>query len=142
MIHGLATPWAVPGGPGEGTATAEVAAVETANAPVVGPAIVLQGPPSGSSFGLEARVSFYWQLPEGSAAGRRFIVYLDNSEGRVALGAVDGANLGSGYRLQAILSEAASEPGTYNWFVALENPENGEIIGQSESRPLSIVGEN
>lgn len=142
LIRGPATPWAIPGGPGEGTATTQTAAAAAANAPVVGVGIVLQGPPAGSTFAINDNVSFYWQLPEGTVAGGRFTVYLDNGAGRVSLGSVDRANLGPGYHLRVALSEGVGEPGAFSWFVALEDSRNGAIIGQSESRPLTIIGGN
>jgi hypothetical protein len=137
IIRGPATPWAVPGGPGEPpTPTAETVAAEN------GPAIVLQGPPPGSSFNLGDTISFYWQAAGEVASQRQMTLYIESDGSRAAAGSVTRANLGQGFRLDAVAGDLVDEAGSYRWFVALEDSETGAIIGQSELRPLVIRGEN
>jgi hypothetical protein len=142
IIRGPATPWAVPGGPGEPTLTAEGPA-ELTGLPGASPAIVLQGPPPGSSFNLGDTISFYWQAAGEVAPQWRMTLYIESDGGsRAAAGSVARANLGQGFRLDAVAGDIVDEAGAYRWFVALEDSETGAIIGQSELRPLVVMGEN
>ncbi len=140
MIRGLATPWAVPGGPGEPTPTPESPAVASGLAGD-SPAITLQGPPTGSAFSLGDTISFYWTL-DGSAPNGQMTLYVEGDAGRAAAGAVARANLGPGFQLSVAAGDIVDEAGTYRWIVVLEDSSTGEIINQSEVRPITIIGEN
>lgn len=137
IVAGLATPWAVPGGPGEPTPTPE----PTAPPPPAAP-IALLGPPADSFFRQGDAVTFYWSSPEGLAAGQQYTVYLLAEGGQVALGSVEGTNLGQGYQLQAAPGQSVEEPGRYNWSIALVDQATGVIIGQSEIRVITLIADN
>jgi hypothetical protein len=132
----------VPGGPGEPTPTAETVAEGD------GPVIVLQGPPPGSSFNLGDTIAFYWQAVGELAPQWRMTLYIESDGSRAAAGSVARANLGPGFRLDVVAGPDAEsgdivdQAGSYRWFVALEDSDTGAIIGQSEQRPLVVVGEN
>lgn len=135
IVAGLATPWAVPGGPGEPTATATTA-------PELPPAsISLLGPPAGSLFRSVDVVSFYWSSPAAPGRGQQFVVYLDTAEGQEPLGVVSAANFGQGYQLQAAPG-SVGETGQFSWHVVLQDESSGTILGASESRALTIMALN
>lgn len=135
IVAGLATPWAVPGGPGEPTATATTI-------PTLSPvSITLLGPPAGSLFRPEDMVSFYWSSPAVPGRGQQFVVYLATAEGQEPLGVVNGANLGQSYQLQATPG-SVGESGQFSWFVVLQDGSSGTILGASESRALTIMAIN
>ncbi len=135
LIVGPATPWAVAGmagvdpapvgGSGEAATTAAV--------------IPLLGPPSGSVFGRDDVVSFYWSWPGEVGRDQQFVVYLAVDGVRSPLGAVDEANLGSGFQLQAAVGETAGAAGSYVWQVFLEDSATGATLGQSEARTIAII---
>lgn len=136
MVLGPATPWAVPGGPGE-LPTPAVASEPPAAAP-----IELIGPPPGSFFRMGDAVTFYWSSPEPLIAGRQFTVYLLADGVQVALGSIAEANLGLGYRLQAVPGRSAGQPGQFSWSIALEDSASGAIMGQSEVRAMTLIADN
>jgi hypothetical protein len=137
VVAGLATPWAVPGGPGEPTPTPPPATPAPAAAP-----IALLGPPAGSFYRQSDLIAFYWSSPEPLAAGQQFTVYLLVGDAQVALGSVDNANLGQGYQVQAIPGQNVEEPGRISWLVAIEEQATGAIIGQSEARAITLIADN
>ena len=135
IVVGLATPWAVPGGPGEPTATATTA-------PALPPAsITLLGPPAGSLFRPQDVVSFYWSSPAVPGQGQQYVVYLATADGQTPLGVVNAANYGQGYYLQAAPG-SVGETGQFSWSVVLQDGSNGDILGASESRALTIMAVN
>lgn len=138
IVSGPATPWAVAGGPGEVTATPEA----TPPPAITVVPLALLGPPPGSVFRAEDVVSFYWTSPVAAARGQQFVLYLVAGGENVPLGVVVAANLGQGYQLQAAPGAAVGEAGGYSWFVVLADEGNGAIIAQSETRPITILGEN
>lgn len=138
LVSGLATPWAVPGGPGE-TPTAEI---PTATPAITAVPIPVLGPPAGSFFRPEDMISFNWSAAAEADPNRQYSVYLIDGDQRVLLGSVAQPNLGQGYQLRARLGDFVEEPGNYSWLVVLEDTELGVIIGQSEIRPISVVGTN
>jgi hypothetical protein len=140
LVSGAATPWAVAGGPGEvlSSATPERAATAVPAAMV----LTLLGPPPGSAFRVEDVMSFYWSAPVAPAPGQQFVVYLLVDGERLALGAVPEANLGRGFQLSSAVGSVAGLPGSYSWLVVLEDSTTGNIIGQSEIRPLMLIGDN
>lgn len=139
LVLGPATPWAIPGGPGE---------IVTIESPTIAPPtatpanIQLFGPPSGSVYRLDDVISFYWSAPVALAAGEQFIVYLNTGEERIALGTIVEPNLGQGYQLQASVDQFIGQAGTYSWQVVLEKDETGVMIGQSDLRSFMIVQNN
>lgn len=135
IVAGLATPWAVPGGPGEPTPTVEPT-------PIPAIAIELLGPPPGSAFRREDTVTFYWTSPQAAVADLRFVLYLQSSDGRVALGTVRHENLGAAYQLPVELEAGMEGASDYSWVVVLEDEASGAIIGTSELRPISILAGN
>jgi len=135
IVAGLATPWAIPGGPGEPTATATTA-------PTPPPAaITLLGPPAGSLFRAEDVVSFYWSSPAAPGRGQQFVVYLTTADGQAPLGVVSAANFGQGYQLQAAPGRVG-ETGQFSWSVVLQDESSGTILGASETRVLTIMAVN
>ncbi len=139
IVSGLATPWAVAGGPGAATAEAAVA---TALPTATGAPVTLLGPPPGSAFMAGDVVTFYWSAPLTPAVGQQFVVYLDGGNEANILGHVAAANLGQGYQLQATPGAAVGQPGSYSWYVVLAGDTGEVIIAQSESRPLTILADN
>lgn len=137
MVLGPATPWAIPGGPGE----LPTPAVAPDPLPAAAP-IELIGPPPGSFFRMGDAVTFYWSSPEPLIPGRRFTVYLLADGAQVALGSVAEANLGLGYRLSAVPGRSAGQPGPFSWSIALEDSASGTIIGQSEVRAMTLIADN
>lgn len=137
IIPGRATPWAIAGGPGEPTPTAEPAATN----PPVG-AITPLGPPSGSFFRPDDVVSFFWTTSEPPGGGQRFVVYLLNGDERLVMGQVEAANFGRGYQIQAVPGQIAGTTGEYGWVVVLQDDATAAIIGLSETRSLTIIGDN
>lgn len=131
-LPGLATPWAAAG--------LEVAATPEATAATPVEPIELLGPPSGSQFGADDTVAFYWRWSGPPAEGQQFVVYVLAAAGQVALGVVDEMNLGQVYHLVAPVGEIVGEAGGYQWLVVLEAEPGGAILGQSESRTIGIVG--
>jgi len=136
LVPGLATPWAVAGGPGE---TPTAAGEPTTAAPVP---IPLQGPPAGSLFRMEDTVSFYWGAAGEPTPNQQYGVYLLNGDERVLLGSAIGPNLGQGYQIRATIGEFVDEPGDYSWLVVLEDVDSGAIIGQSEIRLMTLMINN
>ncbi|MBP6017177.1 MAG: hypothetical protein KA586_10695 [Candidatus Promineofilum sp.] len=136
IVAGLATPWAVAGGPGEPTATPEFVAV-----PLPG-TIALLGPPPDSVFRLTDGVTFYWTDTTPLSAGRRYVVYGMDGSAQVSLGVVRAANLGSNYQLQAVPGQTVGQAGSFSWLVVLEDESSGVIIAQSETRSLTLIAEN
>lgn len=135
VVAGRATPWAVPGGPGEPTATATTVPTLPSGA------ITLLGPPAGSLFRPEDVVSFYWSSPVAPGLGQQFVVYLVTAEGQTPLGMVSAANLGQGYQLQ-VAPGSVGETGQFSWYVVLQDESSGAILGASESRALTIMAVN
>lgn len=138
LVTGLATPWAVPGGPGE-TPTIES---PTATPAITAVPIPVLGPPAGSFFRPEDTISFYWSGAAEPTPDRQYSVYLIDGDERVLLGSIAQPNLGQGYQLRANISDFVEEPGAYSWLVVLEDAGLGVIIGQSDIRPISLVGAN
>ncbi len=136
LVPGLATPWAVVGGPGE---TPTVESEPTAAAPVP---IPLLGPPAGSIFRMGDTVSFYWGAVEEPTPNQQYGVYLLAGDERVLLGSAVGPNLGQGYQVRATIGDFVVEPGDYSWLVVLEDVDSGAIIGQSETRPITLMRNN
>ena len=136
VVAGLATPWAVAGGPGEPTATPETVTVQLPGT------ITLLGPPADSVFRLTDEVTFYWTDATPLSAGRRYVVYWVNGSAQVPQGEVRAANLGSNYRLQALPGQIVGQAGKFRWLVVLEDESNGVIIDQSEARPITLIAEN
>ncbi len=136
VVAGLATPWAVPGGPGESTATPESAAVSLPGT------ITLLGPPADSVFRLTDELTFYWTDATPLSAGQRYVIYGVNDSTQVSLGEVRAANLGNGYRLQAIPGQTVGQAGRFSWLVVLEDERSGGIIDQSEPRSITLIVEN
>lgn len=136
IVAGRATPWAVPGGPGEPTATPE-----SVSAPLPG-TIELLGPPADSVFRLTDRVTFYWTDATPLSAGRRYVVYWVDGSTQVALGEVGAANLGNNYRLQVVPGQTVGQAGRFSWLVVLADEGNGVIIDQSEVRSITLIVEN
>lgn len=133
LVPGLATPWAVAGGPGETpTVVPEVTPVH----------IPLLGPPAGSIFRMEDTISFYWSAAGEPSPNQRYGVYLLDGGERVLLGSAVGPNLGQGYQIRATIGEFVDEPGEYRWLVVLEDVDSGAIIGQSEIRPITLMLSN
>lgn len=138
LVAGPATPWAVPGGPGE-TPTAES---PTAAAPTPTPMpIPLLGPPPGSFFRLGDAITFYWSAAAEPGPNQQYALYLLVEGERVLLGSVAQPNLGQGYQLQVAMGDFVEEPGAYSWLVVLEEPSSGGIIGQSDSRPITLMAD-
>lgn len=131
-LPGLATPWAVAG----------MEPLVSPAATATGPAqpIRLLGPPPGSQFGADDLVSFYWRWPGELEEGQRFVVYVVAGGNRVALGAIDEANMGQAYHLATALGGSVGKTGGFQWLVVLEDAEAATTIGQSEPRPIGIVG--
>jgi hypothetical protein len=138
LITGPATPWAVAGGPGEAAATE--AAVPPTSTPGAAAPIMLKGPPPNSVFQIGDTVSFYWDALGEPAPNRRYTLYLIVDDERLTLGTVSELNLGQGYQFQAPVGEVVGQAGNYSWLVVLEDESIGAIIGQSETRPISILG--
>jgi len=145
LIVGPATPWAVAGqtvsgstGAGEADPAVSGKAGETATTAAP---IPLLGPPSGSVFGRDDVVAFYWSWPGEVGQDQQFVVYLTVDGTRSPLGVVDEANLGSGFQLQAAVGEAAGAAGSYVWQVFLEDSATGATLGQSEARTIAVVEE-
>lgn len=136
LVPGLATPWAVAGGPGE---TPTVESEPTAAAPVP---IPLLGPPAGSIFRMGDTVSFYWSAAGEPTPQQRYGVYLLAGDERVLLGSAVGPNLGQGYQIRATIGDFVVEPGDYSWLVVLEDVDSGTIIGQSKIRPIGLMINN
>lgn len=135
IVAGLATPWAVPGGPGEPTAT-------PTTAPTLPPAsITLLGPPAGSLFRPQDVVSFYWKAADAPGRGQQFVVYLVTAAGQSPLGVVSAANFGQSYQLQAAPG-SVGETGQLSWFVVLQDESSGTILGASENRALTVMAVN
>jgi hypothetical protein len=146
LIVGPATPWAVAGladvgqiGAGQTEAAPAVVSGEATDAETAVAPIPLLGPPSGSVFGRDDVVSFYWSWPGKVGRNQQFIVYLAVDGARSPLGVVDEANLGSGFQLQAAIGEAAGGAGSYVWQVFLEDSVTGATLGQSEARTIAII---
>jgi len=133
LVPGLATPWAVPGGPGE-TPTVEAPTAAPQITPVP---IPLLGPPPGSFFRLEDAVTFYWSAAAEPTPDRQYAVYLLDGD-RLFLGSVAQPNLGQAYQLRVTIGDFVEEPGSYSWQVVLEDAEFDGIIGQSEIRPITV----
>lgn len=133
LVSGLATPWAVPGGPGE-IPTVE-AIVEATPAP-----ISLLGPPAGSFFQMSDTISFYWNAAAEWAPEQRYSVYLIDGNERVLLGVVGSPNLGQGYQLRVKIGDFVDEPGDYGWLIVLEDAGSDIIMGQSAIRPITLAG--
>lgn len=139
IVAGPATPWAIAGGPGE-PAAPTLSVAETAAAPLA--AIGLLGPPPDSLFRSGDVVSFLWAAPEPAADGGTYTVYLLNGDERIALGQVTGPNLGASFLLSATVGQITGNPGEYDWQVALEDEATGTILAASESRRITIIGDN
>jgi len=133
LVSGLATPWAVPGGPGE-IPTVE-AIVEATPAP-----ISLLGPLAGSFFQMSDTISFYWNAAAEWAPEQRYSVYLIDGNERVLLGVVGSPNLGQGYQLRVKIGDFVDEPGDYGWLIVLEDAGSDIIMGQSAIRPITLAG--
>jgi hypothetical protein len=103
--------------------------------------IAPQGPPAGSVYGLNDRLTFFWDAPGEVRDGWRFVVYLEADGGRTPIGVVDTANLGQAYQLRVAPGAIIGEPGEYRWSVVLEDSESGAIIGQSEPRGITLLAE-
>lgn len=136
IVAGLATPWAVPGGPGEPTVTPEPIPTQPAKT------INLIGPPPESFFRAGDVVTFYWNSPEPLGPDQRFIVYVLDDGDQVFLGSVSEVNLGVGYQLSAIIGQSVEETGRFSWLVVLEDEQSGAIIGQSETRSIALIDDN
>lgn len=136
IVVGRATPWAVPGGPGEPTATPEIVTVQLPGT------IELLGPPADSVFRLTDEVTFYWTDATPLSAGRRYVVYWVDGSTQVALGEVGAANLGNNYRLQVVPGQTVGQAGRFSWLVVLADEGNGVIIDQSEVRSITLIVEN
>lgn len=135
LIVGPATPWAV-----AGMAGADPAPVEGSGEAATTAAIIpLLGPPSGSIFGRDDVVSFFWSWPGEVGRNQQFVVYLAVDGVRSPLGTVDEANLGSGFQLQAAVGETDGAAGSYVWQVFLEDSATGATLGQSEARTIAII---
>lgn len=135
LVEGLATPWAVSGGPGDVVIEESPTATATERPPV---SITLQGPPGDNIFRLKDTIMFYWNGPSQIAAGQRYSVYLIGGDERISVGSASWANLGKGYQMQVKISDFIQNPGKYGWVVALEEINSGEAIGQSEVRPITL----
>lgn len=138
LVAGLATPWAIPGGPGE---TPTVESPTTTPAITAVPILVL-GPPAGSFFRREDTVSFYWSGAAEPDPSRQYRLYLIDGDERVLLGSIFQPNLGQGYQLRANIGDFVEEPGDYSWLVVLEDTALGVIIGQSDIRPITMTATN
>ena len=136
IVAGLATPWAVPGGPGEPTATPEPTPT------LLAATINLIGPPTESFFRAGDVVTFYWNSPEPLGPDQRFIVYVLDDGDQAILGTVSDINLGLGYQLSAIVGQSVVEAGRFSWLVVLEDEQSGAIIGRSEMRPITLIDNN
>lgn len=145
LIVGPATPWAVTDQTGAGEVVADTGGAgpsivgETGDEATVTASIPLLGPPSGSVFGRDDVVAFYWGWPGEMGQNQQFVVYLTVDGTRSPLGVVDEANLGSGFQLQAAVGEAAGAAGSYVWQVFLEDSATGATLGQSKARTIAII---
>jgi len=136
LVPGPATPWAVPGGPGE---TPTIESPATAMPTPTPMTIPLLGPPIGSFFRLEDTISFYWSAVAELNPGQRYSVYLVDGGERVRLGSAGWPNLGQGYQLQVKIGDFVDGPGDYGWLVVLEDVGSDATLGQSEARPITLV---
>lgn len=136
IVTGQATPWAVPGGPGE------LPTPEATPAPPAAVPITLIGPPPDSFFRMSDGVTFYWSSPEPLAPGQQFTVYALAGGAQIALGSIDEANLGLGYQLHVVPGQSIGQPGPFNWSIALEDQASGAIIGQSAVRGITLIADN
>lgn len=141
VVPGLATPWAVAGGPGEAAATA-VPSVEPEAIDVPEVEIGLLGPPPDSLFRMSDVVSFYWSGPDQPiTTGRFFVSILDGTE-QIAVGDITSPNLGENFALQVNIGQIVGEAGEYEWLIVMEDEATGEIIGASETRRLVLLADN
>lgn len=136
IVAGQATPWAVPGGPGE------LPTPEATPAPPVAAPITLIGPPPDSFFHMSDGVTFYWSSPEPLAPGQQFTVYALAGGAQIALGSIDEVNLGLGYQLNVVPGLSVGRSGPFNWSIALEDQASGAIIGQSGVRGITLIPDN
>lgn len=136
IVAGQATPWAVPGGPGE------LPTPEATPAPPVAVPITLIGPPPDSFFRMGDSVTFYWSSPEPLAPGQQFTVYALADGAQIALGSIAEPNLGLGYQLHVVPGPVTGRPGPFNWSIALEDQASGAIIGQSAVRGITLIADN
>ena len=136
IVAGRATPWAVPGGPGEPTATPESVTISMPGT------IGLLGPPADSIFRATDEVTFYWTNAPPLGAGQRYVVYWVDGSTQVALGEVRAANLGGNYRLQVVPGQSVDQAGRFSWLVVLEDGSSEAIIDRSETRPITLLIEN
>ncbi len=136
IVAGQATPWAVPGGPGE------LPTPEATPAPPVAVSITLIGPPPDSFFRMGDGITFYWSSPEPLAPDQQFTVYALTDGAQIPLGSVDEANLGLGYQLHVVPGPVVGWPGPFNWSIALEDQASGAIIGQSGIREITLIADN
>lgn len=136
IVAGQATPWAVPGGPGE------LPTPEATPAPPAAVSITLIGPPPDSFFRMRDGITFYWSSPEPLAPDQQFTVYALADGAQIPLGSVDEANLGLGYQLHVVPGPVVGRPGPFNWSIALEDQASGAIIGQSGIREITLIADN
>ncbi|RMG99564.1 MAG: hypothetical protein D6706_05265, partial [Chloroflexi bacterium] len=100
-----------------------------------GAQIELLGPPPDTTWVGNQPVTFYWQWPYPLANNQQFVVVIQTNGEEQRLGAVDQPNLGTGYRLQAVLPTN----GELVWEVRLETKAALAPLISSERRILTII---
>lgn len=104
-------------------------------------AINLIGPPPGSSFPSDGRITFYWQLANPIQSGQQIVLALRQNDREQIVASLDQANFGDGYQVSVNLRDVDILPGTAVWQLHLEWAEDQQRLLSSEARDLTIQNE-
>lgn len=101
------------------------------------PALLVNEPQPNLSVLNTEPVTFSWNWTQPLAAGERFVVYVGNETGAVAVGSVTQPSLGMRYTLQTAVADFPALLGPLTWQVTLESGTGGELAA-SEARALTV----